>query len=115
MSQLTATVEIGHPSEVALLERYALMLREVRALAEATSMDQLIDVCEMSIIEKGREVSRSSLEEMVQERIDAVEKKGVATVRMWRVERESWFGESDAPELPGRVNAEATVVSMSSA
>ena len=75
MSQLTATVEIGHPSEVALLERYALMLREVRALAEATSMDQLIDVCEMSIIEKGREVSRSSLEEMVQERIDAVEKK----------------------------------------
>ena len=76
MSPLTATVEIGHPSDVALLERYALMLRETRALAEGTPMDELIDVCESSIIEKGREVSRSSLEQIVQERIGAAEKKG---------------------------------------
>ena len=76
MSQLTATVEISHPSDVALIERYAMMLGEMRALAEGTSMDKLIDVCELSIIEKGREVSRSSLEQIVQERIAAAEKKG---------------------------------------
>ena len=76
MIQLTATVEIGHPSDVALIERYALMLRKMHAWAEGTLMDKLIDVCESSMIEKGREVSRSSLEEIVQSRIEAVEKKG---------------------------------------
>jgi hypothetical protein len=42
MSKLTATVEIGHVSDAKLLEQYALMLRETRALASAVPLHRLL-------------------------------------------------------------------------
>jgi hypothetical protein len=76
VNPMTTTIEITCPEDAALIERYALMLRESRALAATTPLSELIDVCEMSVIEKGREVNRATLEELVQQRLRDVEKKG---------------------------------------
>ena len=77
MNVLTATVEITCDEDATLIERYALMLRESRALAATTALSELIDVCEKTVIEKGREVNRATLEELVQQRLYDAEKKGV--------------------------------------
>lgn len=112
MNPMTATVEITCPEDAALIERYALMLRESRALAATTPLAELIDVCEMSVIEKGREVNRATLEDLVQQRLRDVEKKGVASLCLRESERESWAGEAIAVELPGIADVGSTILSM---
>ena len=76
MKSLTTTVEIDCPDDAVLIERYALMLREVRALAGAASLESLIDTCELAVLEQGREVSRVTLEHLIQTRLADAEKKG---------------------------------------
>jgi hypothetical protein len=76
MKPLTTTVEIVCPDDATLIERYALMLREVRALAGAASLESLIDTCELAVLEQGREVNRATLEHLVQTRLADAEKKG---------------------------------------
>jgi len=76
MAPLTTTVEISCAEDAALVERYALMLRETRALAATAPLAELIDACELSVLEKGREVNRATLEDLVQRRLADAEKKG---------------------------------------
>ena len=76
MAPLTTTVEITCAEDATLVERYALMLREARALAATTPLAELIDACELSVLEQGREVNRATLQELVQRRLADAEKKG---------------------------------------
>lgn len=76
MSKLIATIEIGHPSDVQLLEQYALVLREMRALAGEVPLERLLSACETQMVNQGRDANRAALEQVVQERLDDAEKKG---------------------------------------
>ena len=75
MSRKTITLEIDAEHED-LLRQYAGFLEEMKDLAATAPEGSVLAVCEDAVIEKGREHQRRLLEQAVQSRINAVEKKG---------------------------------------
>lgn len=75
MSRKTVTLEIDDEHED-LLRHYASFLEEMKDLAAVAPDGSVLDVCEEAVIEKGREQQRRVLQQAVQARLDAAEKKG---------------------------------------
>jgi hypothetical protein len=75
MSRMTITLEIDSEHED-LLRQYAGFLGEMKDLAATAPDGSVLAACEEAVIEKGREHQRRALQQAVQSRLDAVEKKG---------------------------------------
>jgi len=75
MSRKLITLEIDADHED-LLRRYAGFLEEMKDLAATAPDGTVFAVCEDAVLERGREHQRLALQQAVQARIDAVEKKG---------------------------------------
>lgn len=75
MSRKTITLEIDTEHED-LLRQYAGFLEEMKDLAASAPDGTVLDACEEAVIEKGREHQRRVLQQAVQSRLDAAEKKG---------------------------------------
>lgn len=76
MSAITVTFEVSSPEQAALLRQFHGLLEEMQQLALAAPHGRVLDVCEAAVLERGQEVSRQVLEQAVQQRIVALEKKG---------------------------------------
>jgi len=76
MTPIRVTLEVDSPAEETLLRQYHAFLREMQELALAAPPGQVLEVCERAVLQKGQEVNRHVLEQAVQRRIAAVEKKG---------------------------------------
>lgn len=75
MSRKTITLEIDVEHED-LLRQYASFLEEMKDLAATAPDGSVLAVCEDAVVEKGREHQRRVLNQAVQARLDAAEKKG---------------------------------------
>lgn len=76
MSPTHVTLEVDSPEQEALLRRCHAFLQEMQQLALTAPEGQILDVCEAAVLAKGQDVNRQVLEQAVQERIKALEKKG---------------------------------------
>ena len=76
MSRTTVTLEVESESQARLLRRYHAWLHELRELAHSAPEGHILEVLEEAVVTQGRERLRQTLEEAVQQRIDAAEKKG---------------------------------------
>ena len=75
MPRKTITLEIDVEHED-LLRQYASFLEEMKDLAATAPDGSVLAVCEDAVVEKGREHQRRVLNQAVQARLDAAEKKG---------------------------------------
>ena len=64
------------PLQRTIVERALALARELEATAGSAPDGQVIDRCETLLLGAGREFLRRSLEDTLQARIDALEKKG---------------------------------------
>ena len=71
----TVTIEIPAASETLVRQLLALH-EELEALALSAPDGTVLDVCEMAVIQKGRELNKRILEDAVARRIETAEKKG---------------------------------------
>jgi hypothetical protein len=76
MSRKTITLEIDNDGQETLLRSYHAFVMEMNNLALTAPDGRVLDQLEDVAVEKGRETLRATLEQAVQERIDAAEKKG---------------------------------------
>ena len=76
MSRKTITLEVENEGQEALLRSYHAFMLEMSDLAQSAPVGQVLDRLEEVAVEKGRERLRATLEQTVQERINANEKKG---------------------------------------
>jgi hypothetical protein len=76
MSRMRVTLDVDSPAQEALLRQYLVFLQEIEQLALDAPEGHVLDMCEAAALEKGREVSRRTLEQAVQKRISTAEKKG---------------------------------------
>lgn len=72
----SVTLEVDSPEQEALLRRFHAFLQEMQHLALTAPEGRILDVCEAAVLAKGQEVNRQVLQQAVQERIGALEKKG---------------------------------------
>jgi hypothetical protein len=76
MSRKTIMLEVDNDGQEALLRSYHAFVLEMSDLAQAAPAGRVLDDLEEMALEKGRQTLRATLEQTVQERIDAAEKKG---------------------------------------
>jgi len=76
MSRLSVTLEVDSPAQEALLRQCLAFFQEMEQLALTAPEGQVVDVCETAVLQKGQEMNRQVLEQAVQKRIAALEKKG---------------------------------------
>jgi hypothetical protein len=76
MSRKTITLEVDNEGQAVLIRRYHALLQEMADLALSAPHGRVIDVLEDVAVDKGRDTMRATLEQAVQQRIDAAEKKG---------------------------------------
>lgn len=76
MSPTTVTLEVTSAEQETLLRRFHAFLHEMQHLALTAPEGHILDVCEAAAVSKGQDVNRQVLQQAVQERIAALEKKG---------------------------------------
>jgi orotidine-5'-phosphate decarboxylase len=76
MSPITVSLEVDSPEQATLVRQFHAYLQEMQQLALTAPEGRIIDVCEAAVLTKGQDVNRQVLQRVVQERIDALEKKG---------------------------------------
>ncbi len=64
------------PLQRTIVERALALARELEATAGSAPTGQVIDRCESLLLGAGRDFLRRSLEDTLQARVDALEKKG---------------------------------------
>ncbi len=64
------------PLQRLIVERALALATELEATAEAAPQGQVIDRCESLLLSSGRDFLRRALEDTLQARVDALEKKG---------------------------------------
>jgi len=79
-------VRVENPQEALVVEQALAMYRELRSAAATVADGEVLSTAESLAVARGRELTRKSLETVLQAEIEAAEKKG---------------------RLPGRVGAEA--------
>jgi hypothetical protein len=75
MARKVITLEIDDDDED-LIRSYAGFVGEMKDLAATAPEGSVLDVCEDTIIERGREHRRRLLQRAARARVDAAEKKG---------------------------------------
>lgn len=75
MSRKTITLEVTEEQEAVLRQTLA-RLQELEELADVAPAGSVLDVCEGAVLEYGRESQRQLLQQLVQRRVRAAEKKG---------------------------------------
>jgi len=76
MTPTTITLEITSPAQEALVRQFHGLVLELEQLALSAPAGHVVDVCEAAVLERGRDVNRQVLQQVVQQRIEALEKKG---------------------------------------
>jgi hypothetical protein len=76
MSGKTITLEIDNEGQEALLRSFHAFVLEMSELAQTAPAGKVLDQLEDFAVEKGRETLCATLQQAVQQRIDAAEKKG---------------------------------------
>ena len=76
MSRKSITLEVDNDAQADLIRHYHALVQEMSDLALAAPNGRVIDVLEQVAVEKGRDTLRATLQQAVQQRIDAAEKKG---------------------------------------
>jgi hypothetical protein len=72
----TITLAVNSPEQEALIRQFHALVTEMEQLALAAPEGRVLEQCEAAILERGRQVNRQVLQQAVQQRIDALEKKG---------------------------------------
>lgn len=76
MSRTAITLEVNSPEQEALLRQFHALILEMTELALSAPAGQVLEQCEAAVWERGQQVNRQVLEQAVQQRIEALEKKG---------------------------------------
>jgi hypothetical protein len=76
MDAKTVILEVHTPEQAELLRNFHAYMMELDQLALNAPDGEVIDECELSAVTKGQEITRQSLEQAIQRRINAAEKKG---------------------------------------
>jgi hypothetical protein len=71
-----ATLDAMTPLQRLIVERALALAQELEATADSAPTGQIIDRCESLLLGNGREFLRRALEDTLQTRVDALEKKG---------------------------------------
>jgi hypothetical protein len=71
-----ASLDAMTPLQRLIVERALALAKELEATADSAPAGQIIDHCESLLLGNGREFLRLALEDTLQARIDALEKKG---------------------------------------
>lgn len=79
-------VRVENPQEALIVEQALAMYREMRAAAAAAPDGEVLSTAESLAMRRGRELTRRSLEAVVQEEIESLEKKGRASDRAFAAE-----------------------------
>lgn len=96
MKPRSVVLDVQSPVQEELIRKYHAFVMELDQLALTAPAGQVIDQCELMAATKGRDITRQTLEQAVQRRIDAAEKKGRR------------FENANAAK-PGRIEAEVGV------
>jgi hypothetical protein len=68
-------VRVENPQEALIVEQALAMYRELRRAAAESADGEVLNVAESLAVTRGRELTRRSLETVLQEEAEAVEKK----------------------------------------
>jgi hypothetical protein len=71
-----ATLDAMTPLQRTIVERALVLAKELEAAAGSAPQGQVIDRCESYLLGSGRDFLRRTLEDTLQARVDALEKKG---------------------------------------
>src|SRR5260370_24586284 len=74
MTRTTVTLEVNSPEQEVLLRQYHGLLLELEQLALSAPEGQILDVCEAAVLKGCQDISRKTLHQLVQQRIEALEK-----------------------------------------
>ena len=69
-------IRVESPQEALVVEQALAMYREMRSAAAKAADGEVLSVAESLAVTRGRELTRRGLETVLQEEIDAAEKKG---------------------------------------
>ncbi len=69
-------VRVNSPNEAMIVEQALAMYREMKQTADAASDGDVLAQAEAMAVERGRELTRKSLEAVINEQAEPVEKKG---------------------------------------
>lgn len=69
-------VRVENPQEALIVEQALAMYREMRSAAAAAPDGEVLSTAESLALARGRELTRKSLETVVQAEIESLEKKG---------------------------------------
>lgn len=76
MALTSVTLECHSPEQEALLRQFHAFLQEMEQFAAAAPEGSILDACEAVVLAKGQDINRQVLQQAVQQRIEALEKKG---------------------------------------
>jgi hypothetical protein len=76
MSRISVALEVDSADQERLLRQCHAFLQEMEQLALVAPEGHVLEVCETEFLKRSRDVNRQVLEQAVQKRIDAAEKKG---------------------------------------
>jgi hypothetical protein len=86
-------IRVNNPTEVLVVEQALAMVREMNDTANAAADGRVLQEVEQLAITRGRELMRKSLEAVVNDQAEAVEKKGRRAGRVPAADREPIEGD----------------------
>ena len=75
-SPQTMTITVNSEAEKIAVQSALAMTREVQAAAESAAPGTILHQCELAALEGGRELTRNTLEQVLQQNADEAQKKG---------------------------------------
>jgi hypothetical protein len=87
-------IRVENPQEALIVEQALAMYREVRSAAAEAADGEVLSVAESLVMARGRELARKSLESVLQEEAEALEKKGPRPEAVFAAEFASIAAES---------------------
>lgn len=70
-------IRVNNPSEALIVEQALAMYREMKLAADATPDGAVFEVAELLAVTRGQEFTRKSLEVVLHDQAEEVEKKGL--------------------------------------
>lgn len=76
MNPRTLTLEVDTPEQEVLMRNFHAYVMELDQLALSAPEGEVLDQCETAAVTKGQDINRQTLQQAIQRRIHAAEKKG---------------------------------------